>query len=336
MTLSPFIFYNNIFFIIKKMLKEFNPFYSPMPTKKDCGSLDAWHFPWNNSKYKNRCQARGCIHDQSFFGSYCEDPVTVSNRRLERAVINDIKLALMTPDELFTVMNNNIVGDEEFITKKRKEYTKKRYDAIVNTVVNPAPNLLVRANDEQLLKIALNAKNENIDGVRELTDLKYTREGMRLEKFNELLGDKEEVYKKLTIKKLNQMFQDLGIEEKNPITNWMYRKALDNYNKFSDEKKAFDTDRVSQVVSEQNMKFYLARYKDLRDKFGTDISKAKDHYMNNGRRENRDIGPPTDMEMKQYLENYEDLRRIFGQDISKARDHFMTNGLQENRNLFKM
>ena len=84
------------------------------------------------------------------------------------------------------------------------------------------------------------------------------------------------------------------------------------------------------------MKFYLARYKDLRDKFGTDISKAKDHYMNNGRRENRDIGPPTDMEMKQYLENYEDLRRIFGLNISKARDHFMTYGLQENRNLFKM
>ena len=73
--------------VLKKSLKNKSVKKSlskkKLPSKSECRVMDAWHFPWNKGKYKSKCEEKGCIFSNSVMGSYCEDPITLTNRNLE-------------------------------------------------------------------------------------------------------------------------------------------------------------------------------------------------------------------------------------------------------------
>ena len=82
-------------------------------------------------------------------------------------------------------------------------------------------------------------------------------------------------------------------------------------------------------------KQYLANYKDLRDAFGSDEEKARQHYKEYGIKEGRTTeaveGGVAGFDADQYLANYADLQKAFGDDKAAALKHYKQYGIKEGR-----
>ena len=72
----------------------------------------------------------------------------------------------------------------------------------------------------------------------------------------------------------------------------------------------------------------MLRIPDLIRAFGTNLVKAREHYINHGILEGRNING---FNALNYLDNYGDLSNIFGNDIEAATRHYINFGYFEGR-----
>ena len=73
---------------------------------------------------------------------------------------------------------------------------------------------------------------------------------------------------------------------------------------------------------------YIASNSDLIKAFGTNLGEAREHYINYGILESRNIDL---FNAANYLNNYGDLSNIFGNDLEAATRHYINYGYAEGR-----
>ena len=109
-------------------------------------------------------------------------------------------------------------------------------------------------------------------------------------------------------------------------------KAQAEANRTEAVKKAEAVGAQETPAPKFDAKQYLANYKDLRDAFGSDEEKARQHYKEYGIKEGRtDDESGKIFDARSYLDNYADLREAFGDDEEKARQHYKEYGIKEGR-----
>lgn len=97
-------------------------------------------------------------------------------------------------------------------------------------------------------------------------------------------------------------------------------------------------------LTDEQAECYLDRYVDLKDAFGDDLKRAKQHWKQYGctPRESRVYECPSgkckasisDKQASCYLEKYADLKQVYGNDLDKAKQHWKYFGcVSEKRNL---
>ena len=88
-----------------------------------------------------------------------------------------------------------------------------------------------------------------------------------------------------------------------------------------------------------NWKWYLDNHSDLKRAYGSDINKARRHYINYGIREERvcnkeGLNDLKDCNWKWYLDNHPDVERKYRKDINRidrARNHYIKDGIKEGK-----
>ena len=78
-----------------------------------------------------------------------------------------------------------------------------------------------------------------------------------------------------------------------------------------------------------NAEYYLAKYADLRNAFGTDKEAAFRHFIKHGMKEGRQASENFDVHY--YKTSYKDLQKAFGNDLLAYYLHYIKNGKAENR-----
>ena len=78
-----------------------------------------------------------------------------------------------------------------------------------------------------------------------------------------------------------------------------------------------------------NASYYLSRYVDLRNAFGSNSSQAFNHFINYGIKEGRQACSAFDINI--YKANYSDLRKAFGNDNMSYVKHYLQFGIKEKR-----
>ena len=89
-------------------------------------------------------------------------------------------------------------------------------------------------------------------------------------------------------------------------------------------------------LSDCEAQCYLNRYSDIKNAFGNDLARAKQHWKDWGRPEGRNptcLSPCelSDCQAQSYLNRYSDLKNAFGNDLAKAKQHWKDWGLPEGR-----
>lgn len=74
---------------------------------------------------------------------------------------------------------------------------------------------------------------------------------------------------------------------------------------------------------------YANSYNDLKEAFGTDANKLREHFANYGVKEGRVASPVFDVTY--YVAKYSDLQQAYGNDYEKAYNHFLNYGIKEGR-----
>ncbi len=100
-------------------------------------------------------------------------------------------------------------------------------------------------------------------------------------------------------------------------------------------------DMNSEMATSQNIadlifdyKFYADRYPDLKQAFGYDAAKLKNHWLQIGIKEGRQASPLFDA--KYYINNNSDVKQAFGEkNFSAAYNHFITVRLERTKTKFK-
>ena len=82
------------------------------------------------------------------------------------------------------------------------------------------------------------------------------------------------------------------------------------------------------TITEIETLSYIASNPDLIRAFGTNLEKAREHYINHGISEGRNING---FSATNYLDNYGDLSNIFGNDLEGATRHYINFGFLEGR-----
>ncbi|MBU3916449.1 hypothetical protein KKA14_13020, partial [bacterium] len=75
--------------------------------------------------------------------------------------------------------------------------------------------------------------------------------------------------------------------------------------------------------------FYLQKYADLQQVFGSNYHAATMHWINNGIYEGRQGSSTFDVHF--YLQKYADLQQVFGSNYHAATIHWINNGIYEGR-----
>ena len=96
-------------------------------------------------------------------------------------------------------------------------------------------------------------------------------------------------------------------------------------------------------LTDEQAECYLDRYVDLKDAFGDDLKKAKQHWKRYGciPKEGRSYeclpakckSSVSDKQAICYLDRYADLKSAYGNDLEKAKRHWKYFGCSENRNV---
>ena len=89
-----------------------------------------------------------------------------------------------------------------------------------------------------------------------------------------------------------------------------------------------DSNEEVTITSDLDTLSYIASNSDLIKAFGTNLEEARDHYINYGILEGRNINS---FNATNYLNNYGDLSNIFGNDLEAATSHYINYGYFEGR-----
>ena len=136
-----------------------------LPTYEECQKLEAWHAPWNKKSYKTRCESLGCQWSSGVMGSYCEDPITVTNRKIEKYHLHDrsIKLAKYTKTELNNILRDCNQADKVYLTILQNNYGKRRLNIIKLVVKDLHRDLIINMDTTTYETICKNARREKIN-----------------------------------------------------------------------------------------------------------------------------------------------------------------------------
>lgn len=95
-------------------------------------------------------------------------------------------------------------------------------------------------------------------------------------------------------------------------------------------------------LTDEQAECYLDRYVDLKDAFGDDLKRAKEHWKRYGCTPNEGRSYEclsakckasiSDKQAICYLDRYADLKSAYGNDLEKAKQHWKYYGCNENRN----
>jgi hypothetical protein len=75
--------------------------------------------------------------------------------------------------------------------------------------------------------------------------------------------------------------------------------------------------------------YYLEKYGDLKAAYGTDETKALQHFINYGMKEGRQANAEFNVQI--YQSRYADLRNAYGDDLEKYYIHYIKYGKKEGR-----
>ena len=163
-------------------------------------------------------------------GSYCEDPITVTNRKLENIGLDKkLFLATLTNKELERILKDNNSADKDYLTELMDNYNNRRIKAIRDIAVNPKPDLLIHCPDDKILKILVNAEKEKFKKIKSFRELKYIQQGMRFEIFNKNLGNNPSNYASLSWSDIVEILNRYGIDK----SDYIYNIARRNFELYS-------------------------------------------------------------------------------------------------------
>ena len=204
---------------------------SILPTHNECKNLDKWHFPWNASKYKEKCVNKKCIWNQTLFGSECNDPITITNNRINSRGLNNgiIISKINNQDILSRIIEECNVADEKHANNLKKYYFKFRIDNIKDIVTNDINNNLIYCSNEDLRIIYSNALKENIKISYNLNHLIMLKNNLQTNCYHENIGNNPMFYRnKLWFTVLNRL-ENCGIRRNTRL----YNVTFTNWNRFS-------------------------------------------------------------------------------------------------------
>lgn len=204
---------------------------SSLPTYNECKKLDKWHFFWNASKYKEKCVNKKCIWDQTLFGSVCNDPITITNNKINSRGLNNgiIISKIKNQDILSRIIEECNVADEKHATDLKKYYFKFRIDNIKDIVTNDINNNLIYCSDKDLRIIYNNALNENITASFNLNHLIMIKNNLQYDCYYKNLGYNPMFYKYASWFDVLNILNKCGIERNTRL----YNEAYNNWNRFS-------------------------------------------------------------------------------------------------------
>lgn len=184
---------------------------------QDCNELTSWHLPWNKNKYKKKCTQKKCVWEKTIFGSTCQEPITVTERNIQRANLKDeIYLATLSKFELKKILKKCNKADEKYLEKIIKQFSKKRISIIRDIVNKNILNYLMVCTEDELLKIVKNAKNEKkIKKLKNLSELTLNREKLQNDCFKSKLGYKKKKYHYHNLDDIKEKLKKCGIESNN-------------------------------------------------------------------------------------------------------------------------
>lgn len=189
---------------------------SKLPTLEECGGF-TYHYPWNKSKYREACEAKKCFFNyrtKGLLGSYCEDPITVTNRNIEKSKLNDYhNLCAMELGELKTTLQNCNMADNKYYKQCFETYRRKRREALKAYVVDCEDELVIQLPDNLIYKFIKHAKAENIANVKDVYQIKYYQFLCRRNCFNSKLGNNPLKYKMKSWQEINTILESCGIKE---------------------------------------------------------------------------------------------------------------------------
>ena len=182
-----------------------------LPSKRECELLNSWHGPWSSGN-KTECENKGCLHRKSPGGSYCEDPITVTNRLVEKAGLHrNLKLAAMTYDDLnYTLKSNNKAG-KSYLNDLKINYHKRRQRAISDVVIYAKPNIILHLSDRKIRKIIINAEDEGFRNIKSFHEIKMVQQKRKQQLFQKNLGNFPFKYRKLTWGEVEEKLHKYGI-----------------------------------------------------------------------------------------------------------------------------
>ena len=189
---------------------------SNLPTKEECSKMTAWHLPLSNKKYKKKCTIKKCIWENSYFGSYCKDPKTVTRQNIKKEKLNEnIVLAIMSRNSLSSKLKKCNLADEQYLNKIIKKYKEKRKEAIKD-LVNLDNNVeLILCSNKEIHTIHKNAKKEGfkkIGSVDKLLRVKLEEQDIC---FNSKLGYNKYRYRNTFWYQIERTLKECGIDANN-------------------------------------------------------------------------------------------------------------------------
>ena len=188
-----------------------------IPSKEECSELNAWHLPWNKRKYKKQCTKKKCIWQNSILGSYCKDPITVTEENIKlRNLDDEIYLATLSSFELHQILKKCNKAGEKYLNKITKKYLAERLFILRDIVKRNTLNYLVQCSDEQLVVIVKNAKQEKIKRMKRLGNLLIDKEEMQEACFITKLGYDKKKYQYHTWEEIEQKLHRCGIHSGHP------------------------------------------------------------------------------------------------------------------------
>ena len=185
-----------------------------LPTLQECGGF-TYHYPWNKSKYRKACQDKKCFFNYKTFGllgSYCEDPITVTNRNISLENLDDIKnLCKLSVKQLKDIISRSNEADNKYYQHCLDVYLKKRKDSLGRYVVDCEEELIVTLEDKLIDLFIKHAKEEGLKNVKEAEIIKYHRFLYRRNCYNSKLGNVPNRYKMHSWNDITNILDNCGI-----------------------------------------------------------------------------------------------------------------------------
>ena len=124
----------------------------------------------------------------------------------------------------------------------------------------------------------------------------------------------------------NELGQFLSTEDKLKALGRADARGINNY--YATHTPVREV-RESDYALVYDYNYYINKYSDLKNAFGTNRNAAFNHFLSNGMNEGRQ-GNAT-FNVSYYKQNYADLQKAFGNNLKSYYEHYISNGHKEGR-----